>query len=55
MRVTCGNDGDGYGWVVEVVVGVVARVGEDGLGEGGQDALVYSHLAHPANRGRGKS
>ena len=49
MRVTCGNDGGGCGLVVEEVVEVVEMVGEDGLGEGGQDALVYSHLAHPAN------
>ena len=49
MRVTCCNDDGGYGSVVGEVVGVVARVVEDGLGEGGQDALVYSHLAHPAN------
>ena len=50
MRVTCGNDGGGYGWVVGEVVEVVERVGEDGLGEGGQDALVCSHLDHPASR-----
>ena len=48
MRVTC-NDGGVYGSVVGEAVGVVERVGEDGHGEGGQGALVYSHLAHPAN------